>query len=43
MVTADAKSESVNGAIKDFLREIDSSFLDPDFNTYALLQEERNA
>ena len=33
MVTTDTKSDSVNGAIKEFLKEIDSSFLDPNFNT----------
>lgn len=40
MVTGDTQSDSVNGAIKDFLREIDSSFLDPDFNTYKWMREE---
>ena len=34
MPTVDIKSESINNYIAEFLKEIDSSFLNPEFNTY---------
>lgn len=37
MESIDLKSASVNGYIAEFLKEIDRSFLNPDFDSYDLL------
>ena len=38
MPDVDMKAESVNNYIKEFLKEIDSAFLDPNFNTFDMLR-----
>lgn len=38
MPDVDMKAESVNNYIKEFLKEIDSAFLDPNFNTFDMLE-----
>lgn len=37
MPTVDIKSDSINNYIAEFLKEIDSSFLNPEFNTYNVI------
>lgn len=37
MASVDLKSASVNSYIAEFLKEIDKSFLDPNFDSYDLL------
>ena len=39
MPDVDMKAESVNNYIKEFLKEIDSAFLDPNFNTFDILKD----
>ena len=40
MPDVDIKAESVNNYIKEFLKEIDSAFLDPNFNTFDILNND---
>ena len=39
MPDVDMKAESVNNYIKEFLKVIDSAFLDPNFNTFDILKD----